>query len=169
MFKPSAFTVFRLMIISNFVGVCTGRSAGLSPPECDQRNRPRGQFIPIVKHFFHISRRLGPPITWEGLRNPNRPTRHVVYVDLSRIQPVSGRIGYAKIAKSRHKEASATAFDEAKVKRLSGIMGRHYDGAKMALTDIDAKVLCLSSASRRNHIPALIGCGRDNYSGISPR
>jgi hypothetical protein len=76
---------------------------------------------------------------------------------LSRIQPVSGRIGYAKIAKSRHKEASATAFDEAKVKRLSGIMGRHYDGAKMALTDIDAKVLCLSSASRRNHIPAFIG------------
>jgi predicted ATPase len=73
------------------------------------------------------------------LRNPDRPTRNVVYVDLSRIQPVGGRIGYAKIAKSRHKEASSTAFDPAKMKRLSGIMGRHYDGAKMALTDIDAK------------------------------
>lgn len=73
------------------------------------------------------------------LRNPIRPTRNVVYVDLSRIQPVSGRVGYAKIAKSKHKEASATAFDDAKVKRLSGIMGRHYDSAKMALTDIDAK------------------------------
>ncbi|MGB7100869.1 MAG: ATP-binding protein, partial [Xanthobacteraceae bacterium] len=73
------------------------------------------------------------------LRNPIRPTRNVVYVDLSRIQPVSGRVGYAKIAKSKHKEASATPFDEAKVKRLSGIMGRHYDSAKMALTDIDSK------------------------------
>ena len=29
--RPSAFAVFRLMFISNFVGVCTGRSAGLSP------------------------------------------------------------------------------------------------------------------------------------------
>jgi predicted ATPase len=77
--------------------------------------------------------------TERWLRNPDRPTRNVVYVDLSRIQPVSGRVGYAKIAKSRHKEASAAAFDENKVKRLSGIMGRHYDGAKMALTDIDAK------------------------------
>ena len=29
--RPSAFAVFRLIVISNFVGVCTGRSAGISP------------------------------------------------------------------------------------------------------------------------------------------
>lgn len=85
-------------------------------------------------HLGFISK---PTERW--LRNPNRPTRNVVYIDLSRIQPVSGRVGYQKIAKSRHKEASAAPFDEAKVKRLSGIMGREYDGAKMALTDIDTK------------------------------
>ena len=77
--------------------------------------------------------------TERWLRNPYRPTRNVVYIDLSRIQPVSGRVGYQRIAKSRHKEASSTSFDAAKVKRLSGIMGRQYDSAKMALTDIDAK------------------------------
>src|SRR5262249_6325725 len=29
--RPSAFAVLRLMISSNFVGACTGRSAGFSP------------------------------------------------------------------------------------------------------------------------------------------
>src|SRR5262249_41202154 len=29
--KPSAFAVFKLMTVSNLVGACTGRSAGLSP------------------------------------------------------------------------------------------------------------------------------------------
>lgn len=77
--------------------------------------------------------------TTRWLRNPDRPTRHVSYIDLSRIQPVPGRVGYAKIAKSKHKEASATPFDDARLKRLSSIMGRHYSGARMALTDIDQK------------------------------
>ena len=29
--KPSAFAVLRLTTVSNFVGVCTGRSAGFAP------------------------------------------------------------------------------------------------------------------------------------------
>ena len=29
--RPSAFAVLRLIAVSNFVGVCTGRSAGFSP------------------------------------------------------------------------------------------------------------------------------------------
>jgi hypothetical protein len=39
--RPSAFAVLRLMTSSNLVGVCTGRSAGLSPlndaPSVDAR------------------------------------------------------------------------------------------------------------------------------------
>lgn len=76
-----------------------------------------------------------PTTRWLG--NTDRPERQVEYVDLSRIQPVSVRVGYAKIAKTRHLEASAAAFDAERVKRLSHVMGRHYDSAKMAITTVD--------------------------------
>lgn len=86
----------------------------------------------------HKTGRIRKPTTrWLG--NVERPTRSVTYIDLSRIQPVSVRVGYAKIAKNRHKEASAKPFDEQRVKRLSAVMGTAYDGAKMAITDIDFK------------------------------
>src|SRR5262249_45392915 len=39
-----------------------------------------------------------------------RPIRPVEYVDLSRIQPVGARVGYARIAKTKHTEASAKPF-----------------------------------------------------------
>jgi hypothetical protein len=38
--RPSALAVLRLITSSNFVGACTGRSAGFS--RCDRRSRPRG-------------------------------------------------------------------------------------------------------------------------------
>ncbi len=78
-----------------------------------------------------------PTLRWLG--NTERPIRRVQYVDLSRTQPVSARVGYAKIAKTAHHEVSARAFDEAQVQRLSEIMGRRYDAAKMAMSDIDDK------------------------------
>jgi predicted ATPase len=78
-----------------------------------------------------------PTSRWLG--NVERPIRAVEYIDLSRIQPVSARVGYAKIAKTKHVEASAKAFDEQQVRRLSEVMGRSYDAAKMALSDIDDK------------------------------
>lgn len=46
-------------------------------------------------------------------------------------------MGYARIAKTRHEEKSAKAFDAPQVQRLSGVMGRPYDSAKMALSSID--------------------------------
>lgn len=77
-----------------------------------------------------------PTTRWLG--NVDRPMRDVEYIDLSRIQPVSARLGYTKIAKSKHTEApGAVAFDKEKVKRLSEVMGREYDGARMARTDLD--------------------------------
>ena len=38
--KPSAFAVLRLTTVSNFVGVCTGRSAGFAPRRMRQRMPP---------------------------------------------------------------------------------------------------------------------------------
>ena len=65
---------------------------------------------------------------WRG--NPGRPERQVVYIDLSRIQPVSARVGYTKLVKAHHKEISAVLFDKLKPARFSQIMGRTYDLAR---------------------------------------
>jgi len=78
-----------------------------------------------------------PTTRWLG--NVDRPLREVAYIDLSRIQPVAARVGYAKIAKTKHEEASSRDFAEEKVKRLSEVMGREYDAAKMAITTIDER------------------------------
>jgi predicted ATPase len=74
---------------------------------------------------------------WRG--NPERRERHVKYIDLSRIQPVSARVGYSKLAKAQYNETSWVEFDQDRLARLSQIMGRHYDLAKMSLTDADTK------------------------------
>ena len=76
-----------------------------------------------------------PTERWKG--NPTRPLRDVTFLDLSRILPVGGRVGYAKIAKSRHVEAQADKFDNEKLGRLSNILGHTYEQAKIASADID--------------------------------
>ncbi|MYG53715.1 MAG: AAA family ATPase [Rhodospirillaceae bacterium] len=102
----------------------------------------------------YISGSVRKPTTrWLG--QPERPERRVEYIDLSRLQPVGTRVGYARIAKSRHAEASATDFVEDQVHRLSEIMGRRYDYAKMALSDID----------QNREIPVLAKSG-NGYSGF---
>lgn len=72
---------------------------------------------------------------WKG--NSDRPLRDVSFLDLSRIVPIGGRLGYAKIAKTSHVEASSEKFDEERLARLSSILGHRYDQAKMALADVD--------------------------------
>jgi predicted ATPase len=74
---------------------------------------------------------------WRG--NTGRWTRPVVYIDLSRIQPVAARVGYPRIAKTPHTEISSSLFDATRLSRLSQIMGRSFELAKMALTNIDHK------------------------------
>lgn len=74
---------------------------------------------------------------WLG--NRNRPMRPVEYIDLSRVQPVSVRVGYTKIAKTKHFEESSAVFEPNRVRRLSEVLGRHYDEAKMARANIDPK------------------------------
>ena len=58
-------------------------------------------------------------------------------MDLSRIQPMSGRPGYYKLANPQFKEKSAIDFDQDSRDRLSQITGREYDLAKIAYTDED--------------------------------
>jgi predicted ATPase len=72
---------------------------------------------------------------WLG--QTERPIRRVDYIDLNRIQPVGARVGYARIAKTRHTQKSAKSFSEVQVQRFSSVMGRAYDSARMALSDID--------------------------------
>jgi predicted ATPase len=76
-----------------------------------------------------------PTTRWLG--HGERPVRRVQYIDLNRIQPVAARVGYARIAKTKHTEKSATPFDAQQVTRLSSVMGRTYDSARMALSNID--------------------------------
>lgn len=78
-----------------------------------------------------------PTERWKG--NVDRPIRPVMYFDLSRVIPVGARVGYAKIAKSKHTEASARIFEEERVDRLSFILGHKYTAARMALSNIDAE------------------------------
>jgi predicted ATPase len=73
---------------------------------------------------------------WRG--NPERRRRNVMNIDLTRIQPVSARIGYFRLAKSTNKEKSAVTFDDNRRARLSNIMGRKYEVASMSLTDFDS-------------------------------
>ncbi|WP_082152448.1 ATP-dependent nuclease [Candidatus Rhodobacter oscarellae] len=84
-------------------------------------------------HSNHSIRK--PSTRWLG--QPERPLRPVRYLDLSRLQPVGTRVGYARIAKTRHNEAHAVNFDEQQIHRMSAIMGRTYNDAKMAKTSID--------------------------------
>jgi predicted ATPase len=74
---------------------------------------------------------------WRG--NTGRWNRPVVYIDLSRIQPVAARVGYTRIAQSPHTEISSLLFDSTRLSRLSQIMGRSFELAKMAITNIDHK------------------------------
>jgi predicted ATPase len=76
-----------------------------------------------------------PTDRWRG--NPERKPRTVEYVDLRRIQPISARTGYARIAQRGVKELSFENFGADTVERLARIMGRDYELAKLALTDAD--------------------------------
>jgi predicted ATPase len=74
---------------------------------------------------------------WRG--NPERPRRHIRHLDLSRLAPVAARIGYQKLATPSNSEASSEPFDDDRVVRLSDIMGKRYESARMSTTSFDLK------------------------------
>jgi hypothetical protein len=57
--------------------------------------------------------------------------------NLRRIQPISARTGYARLAKPANLEKDRQVFDEQTLERLSHIMGRNYSSAKLAITFLD--------------------------------
>ena len=78
-------------------------------------------------------RKPGP--RWRG--NTDRPERQVVYIDLSRIQPILSRVGYSRLANPQWKEETAIPFEKPSMTRFGHIMGREYQVAKMSYTDAD--------------------------------
>ena len=72
---------------------------------------------------------------WVG--TADRLERTVKYIDMARLQPLTVRTGYFRIAKPNVKEVSANSFNEEAISRISEIMGRHYSGGKFALTNAD--------------------------------
>jgi len=85
-----------------------------------------------------------PTQRWRG--NPQRPRRHVEYVDLRRSQPVGARSGYAKLLKRGVKEGSHSAFSDDKLERLNDILGKDYVSAGISVTNVDTK----------NSVPVLV-------------
>jgi len=65
-----------------------------------------------------------PTDRWRG--NPDRRERPVRYIDLRRTQPIATQVGYSRIAKSQFKEAKRELFDQERLARFSGIVGRSY-------------------------------------------
>jgi predicted ATPase len=76
-----------------------------------------------------------PTNRWRG--NPERNERISEYIDLRRIQPIAARTGYARLAKPQNKESGFEAFDEATLDRLSHVLARRYEKAKLATTEFD--------------------------------
>jgi predicted ATPase len=83
----------------------------------------------------HIKSIRKPTDRWRG--NPERPTREVDYIDLSRIQPVPARMGYRKLSNPTLREVKSANFEQGVVDRISNIIGRKYESVRMALTDAD--------------------------------
>lgn len=84
-----------------------------------------------------------PTERWRG--HDERKVRPVLYVDLRRIQPFVARTGYAKMAKREVKETGSTPLETGVVDRLSNIMGRRYDLAKLSKTDAGERTVTVLS------------------------
>jgi predicted ATPase len=120
-----------------------------NPPDRKKKMRFASDFFPdtpweaihgaVVKAWYRQGQTLNqtsvrkPTDRWRG--NPERPQRIVSYIDLARIQPVSERTGYLKMAKPTVRETRADSFSAPMVASLSQIMGRQYTKGKMATTD----------------------------------
>ncbi len=72
-------------------------------------------------------------------KRPEQRQRNVEYIDLTRVQPVSARAGYAKIASIKNREGVPVLFDKPRLERMSRIMGRGYGSARSATVTSNAK------------------------------
>ncbi|ADN77705.1 AAA ATPase [Ferrimonas balearica DSM 9799] len=77
-----------------------------------------------------------PTRRWRG--NDTRRQRPVKYLDLRRIQPISARTGYGRLAKPALNEADSRDFEGGALQRFSNIIGKPYSSARQATTNLDA-------------------------------
>lgn len=68
---------------------------------------------------------------------PERRKRNVLFIDLKRIQALTSRLGYQRIAKALNEEDRRELLSQDSVNRLSSICGRTYDSVGRALSNID--------------------------------
>lgn len=68
----------------------------------------------------------------------NKPKRHVIFQDVSRTLPIEATVGYAYIAKRTALEVSAKSLSPDLTLYFSSIMGRPYDSARFAISNVDA-------------------------------
>jgi len=78
-----------------------------------------------------------PTARWRG--NPDRPVRHVQYIDLRRTQPLIAKVGYSKLTKSGVHEVEVRDFDDDQLQRLSSVLGRRYATAGHSRTNVDQR------------------------------
>lgn len=76
-------------------------------------------------------------VRWRGI--DDRLINRVYYMDLTRTQPIESVIGYSKLAKEKIREISATPLPQPDLSNIVEIMGRTYEQARYAKTDVDAR------------------------------
>ncbi len=74
---------------------------------------------------------------WRGI--DHRMENRVYYFDLTRTQPIETLIGYSKLAKEKIREVSAKPLPESDLSSVVEIMGRTYEQARYAKTDVDSR------------------------------
>jgi predicted ATPase len=72
-------------------------------------------------------------------RFPERPDRNVVFQDVSRTLPMEATVGYARIARRNATETGAQALSTEITRFYSSIMGRRYDEARIAKSNLDSE------------------------------
>jgi energy-coupling factor transporter ATP-binding protein EcfA2 len=86
-------------------------------------------------------------VRWRGYSR--RPNRFVEHIDLSRVQPVSARTGYARLANPQLIVGTVDSWDEKKIDLLSQIMGHHYETVRMSqVVGYGGRVPVLSTSDR---------------------
>ncbi|MBZ9980347.1 MULTISPECIES: AAA family ATPase [unclassified Mesorhizobium] len=83
---------------------------------------------------FRVSK---PTKRWRDPENP--PKRNVYLLDVSRTLPLDASAGYAKIARSAAAEIESDEIDDEFRQRLSHVLGRTYQKARFATSDVDAR------------------------------
>lgn len=72
---------------------------------------------------------------WRGLQK--RPSRYVIFQDISRILPLDATVGYARIAKQNSMEISSNSLNQEIMEKCIYILGRNYNGVKNARSSAD--------------------------------